>query len=265
MLAITPTVRNLLILNILFFVVDRYILHGALSNLFALRPILSSEFMPYQFISYMFLHSLSDWGHIFSNMFGLFMFGPLLERMWGSQKFLFFYFFTGIGAGLLFSAIGYFEIYQLREAVELYIQSPTPDNFVSFLSHNFGGGNPQLIDFANNFEANSTSASYVNDSIAIAKGVLQREINIPMVGASGAVFGILMAFGLLFPNTELFMLFVPFPIKAKYFVTFYGLFELYSGIKNAQSDNVAHFAHVGGMLFAYILLRYWRTKKTNFY
>jgi membrane associated rhomboid family serine protease len=86
-----------------------------------------------------------------------------------------------------------------------------------------------------------------------------------MVGASGAIFGILMAFGLLFPNTELFLLFVPFPIKAKYFVAFYGLFELYSGIQNAQSDNVAHFAHVGGMLFAYILLRYWGTQKSNFY
>jgi membrane associated rhomboid family serine protease len=86
-----------------------------------------------------------------------------------------------------------------------------------------------------------------------------------MVGASGAIFGILMAFGLLFPNTELFLLFVPFPIKAKYFVAFYGLYELYSGIQNAQSDNVAHFAHIGGMLFAYILLRYWGTQKTNFY
>ena len=93
----------------------------------------------------------------------------------------------------------------------------------------------------------------------------QANIDVPMVGASGAIFGILMAFGLLFPNTELFMLFIPFPIKAKYFVAFYGLYELYSGIQNVQSDNVAHFAHVGGMLFAYILLRYWGTQRQNFY
>jgi membrane associated rhomboid family serine protease len=86
-----------------------------------------------------------------------------------------------------------------------------------------------------------------------------------MVGASGAIFGILMAFGLLFPNTELYLLFFPFPIKAKYFVTFYGLYELYAGLQNAQSDNVAHFAHLGGMLFAFILLKYWNSQRTNYY
>jgi membrane associated rhomboid family serine protease len=261
MLAITPTVRNLLILNILFYVIDSSILR--ISNGFALMPLLSPSFMPYQFVTYMFLHA--NLGHLFGNMFGLFMFGPLLERMWGSKKFLFFYFFTGIGAGLLFSGISYFENVQLRSAVELYLQQPTPDALADFFSKHAKALYDANLSFLNKFEADPTNASYISDSIGFVKGWLQREINIPMVGASGAVFGILMAFGLLFPNTELFMLFVPFPIKAKYFVTFYGLFELYSGIKNAQSDNVAHFAHVGGMLFAYILLRYWRTKKTNFY
>ncbi|REA57254.1 rhomboid family intramembrane serine protease [Dyadobacter luteus] len=261
MLAITPTVRNLLILNILFYIVDSFVLK--ISNGFALMPLLSPSFMPYQFVTYMFLHA--NLGHLFSNMFGLFMFGPLLERMWGSKKFLFFYFFTGIGAGLLFSGISYYENIQLRNAVEFYLQQPGPDALADFFSKHAKALYESNLGFLNKFEADPTNVSYINDSVGFVKGWLQREINIPMVGASGAVFGILMAFGLLFPNTELFMLFVPFPIKAKYFVTFYGLFELYSGIKNAQSDNVAHFAHVGGMLFAYILLRYWRTKKTNFY
>lgn len=261
MLSITPTVRNLLILNIAFFIIDSYVLR--ISNGFALMPLLSPSFMPYQFVTYMFLHA--DVGHLFSNMFGLFMFGPLLERMWGSQKFLFFYFFTGIGAGVLFSGIGYFENIQLRNAVELYLQHPSPDALVDFFSKHAKGLYQSNLSFLNKFEGDPTNASYIKDSVDFVNSWLQREINIPMVGASGAIFGILMAFGLLFPNTELFMLFIPFPIKAKYFVTFYGLFELYSGIKNAQSDNVAHFAHVGGMLFAYILLRYWRTKKTNFY
>ena len=265
MLSITPAVKNLIILNILFFIADKYILNGVLSYLFALRPVLSSEFMPYQFVSYMFFHSLSDWGHIFGNMFGLFMFGPLLERMWGPKKFLFFYFFTGIGAGLLFSAIGYFEASQLKDAVEIYTQNPSPDALLNFFSKHAQNLKEANIGFLNDFEGDPANISYIKESINFVTARYQTEINIPMVGASGAIFGILMAFGFLFPNTELFLLFVPFPIKAKYFVALYGLFELYSGIKNAQSDNVAHFAHIGGMLFAYILLRYWGTKKPNFY
>jgi len=264
MLSITPTVRNLIILNILFYIVDKF-LNGFLSNAFALRPILSSQFMPYQFVSYMFLHSLSDWGHIFSNMFGLFMFGPMLEREWGSKKFLFFYFFTGIGAGLLFSAIGYYENTQLLKAVEVYLQSPTPDGMVDFMSTHAKGFYQSVLTFLNEFEENPTDPSYIQKSIGIVKEIYQLQNNVPMVGASGAIFGILMAFGLLYPNMEMMMLFIPFPIKAKYFVAFYGLFELYSGIKNAQSDNVAHFAHIGGMLFAYILLRFWNTRKKNSY
>lgn len=261
MLAITPTVRNLLILNILFYFIDSTVIN--LTSRFALMPILSPAFMPYQFVTYMFLHG--SVGHLISNMFGLFMFGPLLERMWGSQKFLFFYLFTGIGAGLLFSGIGYFETTQLRDAVELYIQNPNPDELAHFFSKHAKELYDANLNFLNRFEGDPKNANYISESVNFVKEIYQREVNIPMVGASGAIFGILMAFGMLFPNTELYMLFIPFPIKAKYFVTFYGLFELYSGIKNAQSDNVAHFAHVGGMLFAYILLRYWRTKKTNFY
>jgi membrane associated rhomboid family serine protease len=97
------------------------------------------------------------------------------------------------------------------------------------------------------------------------KEYYQQQVNIPMVGASGAIFGILMAFGLLFPNTELFLLFFPFPIKAKYFVAFYGLYELYQGIQNTQSDNIAHFAHIGGMIFAFILLRIWGSDRNKFF
>ncbi len=99
----------------------------------------------------------------------------------------------------------------------------------------------------------------------ISQLVIDIKENIPMVGASGAVFGILMAFGLLFPNTELFLLFFPFPIKAKYFVLFYGLYELWSGFERVPGDNVAHFAHLGGMLFAFILVRLWKDKRNTFY
>ncbi|GGN15095.1 rhomboid family intramembrane serine protease [Dyadobacter beijingensis] len=261
MLAITPTVRNLLILNVLFYFIDSSVFQ--LKGLFALMPVLSPDFHIFQFVSYMFLHS--GLGHLFSNMFGLIMFGPLLERIWGPKRFLIFYFVTGIGAGLLFSGIGLYENWQLAQAVEIYTQNPTPDGFADFLSKHAAPYYDSRLQFVNDFEVNPTNSLYIQQSIKDVQAVYQIAIGIPMVGASGAIFGILMAFGLLFPNTELFLLFVPFPIKAKYFVAFYGLFELYSGIQNAQSDNVAHFAHVGGMLFAYILLRYWGTQKSNFY
>jgi membrane associated rhomboid family serine protease len=211
----------------------------------------------------MFLHG--SLGHLFSNMFGLFMFGPLLERMWGPKRFLIFYFVTGVGAGLLFAGIDLFENLRVANAVELFTQSPTPDGLADFLSKYAGPLYESNLQFLNEFEGNPTNSMYIQQSISLVQGFYAWSVSIPMVGASGAIFGILMAFGLLFPNTELFLLFVPFPIKAKYFVAFYGLYELYSGIQNAQSDNVAHFAHIGGMLFAYILLRYWGTQKTNFY
>lgn len=260
MLSITPIVKNLLILNIVFYFLDSFL---GLTSLFALRPLISPDFKAHQFVSYMFLHA--NVGHLFSNMFGLFMFGPLLERMWGSKKFLIFYFVTGIGAGVLFSGIGYFENIQLKEAVDLYVQYPSPGGLVDFLSQHSKALYEANLGFLNRFESNATDPKFIEASTDLVKGYFQNVTNIPMVGASGAIFGILMAFGLLFPNTELFMLFIPFPIKAKYFVTFYGLYELYSGFQNNPADNVAHFAHVGGMLFAYILLRYWGKQKSNFY
>ncbi|HEV7351270.1 rhomboid family intramembrane serine protease [Telluribacter sp.] len=261
MLTLTPVVRNLLILNIVFFILDAYIIN--LTPGFALYSFLSPSFLPYQFVSYMFLHG--GFGHLFGNMFGLFMFGPMLERMWGPKRFVFFYFFTGIGAGLLFSVIGYFEMTQLREAVQTYVQYPTPEGLVDFMSKHAKDYYQSNLDLLNQFEENPTNSSIIQTSVSFAQSLYQHQVNIPMVGASGAIFGILMAFGLLFPNTEIFLLFFPFPVKAKYFVAFYGLYELYSGIQNVQSDNVAHFAHIGGMVFAFILLRYWNTRSKNFY
>lgn len=261
MFSLTPTVRNLLILNVVFFIVDAYIIN--LTQGLALRSLLSPAYMPYQFVSYMFLHG--GFGHLFSNMFGLIIFGPLLERMWGVRRFLIFYFVTGIGAGVLFSAIDYYETTQLQEAVQIYMQYPSPDGLVDFMSRHATGFYQANLDFLNKFEESPKDARYIEDSINFVKGYYQQQVNIPMVGASGAIFGILMAFGLLFPNTELFLLFFPFPIKAKYFVAFYGLYELYQGIQNAQSDNVAHFAHIGGMVFAFILLRIWGSDRNKFF
>lgn len=262
MFQITPVVRNLLIANIVIFFIDR---NFDLSSQFALRSFLSPEFRPYQYVSYMFLHSRESFGHLFSNMFGLLIFGPLLERVWGPKRFLFFYFFTGIGAGLLFSFINYFELSQIRDGLALYLDNPNPQAFIDFLSSHAEFYYKSQNAFINSFDANPGSSQLIAQSKEMARAVYEFNLNIPMVGASGAIFGILMAFGMLFPNTELFLLFVPFPIKAKYFVGFYGLYSLYAGFQNAPNDNVAHFAHLGGMLFAFILLKYWKSSQQKFF
>ena len=110
-----------------------------------------------------------------------------------------------------------------------------------------------------------TSNVTLKESVFIAQESLKAVLNTPMIGASGAVFGIMAGFGLLFPNTELMLLFFPFPIKAKYFVTFYALYEIYAGLNKMPGDNVAHFAHIGGMIFAFILIKIWGTKRNSFY
>jgi membrane associated rhomboid family serine protease len=122
-----------------------------------------------------------------------------------------------------------------------------------------------VTELAQNFQKNPTDIDLISKTILSVKMVVYSSMNGGMLGASGAVFGLLMAFGLLFPNTDLFLFLIPFPIKAKYFVTLYGFYELYAGVHRTPGDNVAHFAHIGGMLFAYILIRYWSTKKDRFY
>ena len=123
----------------------------------------------------------------------------------------------------------------------------------------------QLYDFINSYSENPNSSQYKDESISIARSIFESKSNIPMVGASGAVFGILLAFAMLFPNMELYMLFFPFPIKAKYLVLGYGLYEVWSEFNRMPGDNVAHLAHLGGMLIGYIILRYWKNKYGTYY
>lgn len=262
MLNITPVVRNLLLINVLVYVVQANNLLG-ISNTFALYSFVSPYYFPFQYVSYMFLHG--SVGHLIGNMFGLFMFGPMLEQLWGQKRFLFFYFFTGIGAGLLYSVIGYLELSQLAQGVADYIQHPAPDAFIEFSKRFNSVLYENNLGWVNAWDADPGNSQFKSDSVALVKSYLNMEVNVPMLGASGAVFGILMAFAMLFPNLELMLLFFPVPVKAKYLVGFYGVYELFSGIKNAQSDNVAHFAHIGGMLFAFILLRYWKRKEGKYY
>jgi membrane associated rhomboid family serine protease len=167
------------------------------------------------------------------------MFGKTLENVWGGKRFLTYYMITGIGAAFVHLGVSQYEI--------LSLQSQISQNELSNLLENGGG----LL------------ANFQNYSYPIM-GKLNLLINTPTVGASGAVFGILLAFGMLFPNTLLYIYFA-IPVKAKYFVIIYGIMELYAGISNNPADNVAHFAHLGGMLFGFILLKYWQKNNTQFY
>jgi membrane associated rhomboid family serine protease len=247
-------VRNILIINVVVFLLQS---SGVIRiEDFALHYFGSEYFRPIQLFSHIFMHG--SWGHLFSNMFSLFIFGPMLERFWGPQRFLVFFLVTGFGASLLYTGVRGYELHQLEGQTAAYIDSPTPLGFYNYMEDHFAGGYEK--NFAVEYQRNPDNASYIEESKDAVRYVFNRAYNSPMLGASGAVFGILMAFGLLFPNLELMLLFLPIPIKAKYFVLFYGAYELYAGFNRTPGDNVAHFAHLGGMLFAYILVRMWQRK-----
>ena len=185
-----PAIKHLLIINLLVFLA---MMTPGLANyvfgLGALWPLGHPNFMPWQFVTYMFLHG--GFGHILFNLFALWMFGQSIENLWGTRRFVIYYFITGVGAALLHIAI--------------------------------------------------TAA------------------DVPMVGASGAVYGILLAFAMMFPNRPIMLIFLPVPIKAKYFVMIFGALELFNGVANLQTG-IAHFAHLGGMVVGYILIRIWGMK-----
>ncbi len=237
--AIPPVVKNLIIINALMLLAT-YILgvRGIdLGSILGLHYIESPDFKPYQLVTHMFMHS--GIMHLVFNMFALWMFGRVLENVWGPKRFFIFYFVTGLGAAVFYTMVNFVEFHyfaskMLPETVQMVMNQGA-----------------EILNQGKNF----------SDPLA---GRLNLILNVPTVGASGAVFGILLGFGMLFPNTELMLLFPPIPIKAKYFVMGYGAIELFSGIANT-GDNIAHFAHLGGMLFGFILIKYWNKKTTNFY
>lgn len=262
---LTPVVKNLLIINVGIYFISSF-MNLNLNEFLSLRNLHSDHFMPFQFLTYMFLHG-STW-HLISNMFGLFIFGPLLEQFWGPKRFLIFYLVTGIGAGIIYSGINYFETNSFANSVEQYEAAPNPAEFKHILDKKANidvERNGELNSFIYDYSDHPEDASYIEESIQMLRQVLYMKSNSQMVGASGAIFGILLAFGMLFPNTTLMLLFPPIPIKAKYFVAIYGFIELFSGIQRVSGDNVAHFAHLSGMLVAFLLLKYWQGDRKKFF
>jgi membrane associated rhomboid family serine protease len=260
-----PVVKNLLIINGLCFLVNIVFesrFNISLNETLGLYYPSSTHFRPFQLITHVFMHG--SFMHLFFNMFSLWMFGNVLENYWGPKRFFIYYFVTAFGAAALHLGITGYEVHTLQSAIEQYTLNPNIDAFVRLLDHDAGlSNNGYVHDFINQWQTQSNNPQFTQGSIEIADAMLQRKLNIPTVGASGAVFGLLLAFGMLFPNTELMMIFLPIPIKAKYFVIFYGAIELYQGFANNPTDNVAHFAHLGGMLFGFIMIKYWNKNNRN--
>ena len=256
--SITPVVRNLIFLNVLVFMIDRFLLGGNLSSIFGLYYIFSPNFQVYQFVSYMFVHA--DFRHLFSNMLPVLLLGSMLERYFGPKRFLIFYMVTGIGAGFLHSAINFLELYNMQMAVDTYVTNPTPEAFSSFL-RKYGQNLYGLArEFIYEFDNNPEDSGYIRKSIELVGKLFTTKANIPTVGASGSVFGVIVGFGIIFGNmtVTLFPLFIP--VKAWVLATVLGLSELYFGINARPGDNIAHYAHIGGMIFAFILIKIWRGK-----
>ena len=258
-----PVVKNLLIINGLFFLATITMEQQGvdLTRYLGLHYFESEYFAPYQYITYMFMHG--GFSHILFNMFALWMFGSSIENFWGAKKFLIYYFVTGIGAAFLQTGVNWFSISNIHVAVEAYKAMPTPETFMVLANDYFSSFpiNPQFIQQwssdPNSQIAITETYNYINDA-------LQVLVNVPTVGASGAVFGLLLAFGMLFPNSIIYVYFA-LPIKAKYFVMIYGAIALYSGFANNPGDNVAHFAHLGGMLFGFFMIKYWKKNQFNQY
>jgi membrane associated rhomboid family serine protease len=262
-------VKNLLIINGLVFLSTSVLAAKFgidLNSLFGLYYFTSPEFHYTQFITHLFLHG-SFW-HLLSNMFALWMFGNMLENIWGSKRFLTFYLVCGLGAALIHTLATGWELNQMKGVLDGYAANPNLVDFeaIIYKYNAFARGETatQLSDIYYTWQQYPNSPFAAEESVKAIYRLFEVKRDIPTVGASGAVFGVLLAFGMMFPNMIIYLYFA-LPIKAKYFVALFGLYELYSGFQNHPADNVAHFAHLGGMLFGFILIRYWRNKRRNYY
>ena len=233
---ITPAVKIIIIINVLVFLAINMIGQRAnvdLVNILGMHLPQSQYFQIYQYITHMFTQK--ELTHLFFNMFAVWMFGRILEQVWGPKRFLSYYMICGIGAGLISMLVTYIRIQAAKTGMSPEMINTVYQEGAQIIRDNMNYTYPPMANLN-----------------ALLNGVT--------VGASGAVYAILLGFGMLFPNQPLFIFPLPFPIKAKYFVIGYALIELYAGFANNPNDNVAHFAHLGGMIFGFILIMYWRKK-----
>lgn len=234
--------------------------NSSLNDFFGLRLPASEKFHWWQYITHLFMHG--NFMHILGNMFAFWMFGNVLENLWGPKRFLIYFLFTGIGAAALHTAVGYYEISTLQSQANAFYNTPSAEAFSVFVRDHIpyqylnSEYSMAVESLKEGWYASGETPQIMAATHQVIDEYIQFKINMPTVGASGAVFGILLAFGMLFPNSVIYVYFA-LPIKAKYFVLLYGAFELYAAMQNNPTDNVAHFAHLGGMLFGFILIKLW--------
>lgn len=241
---ITDTVKVLIIVNVLVYIGS--MLSGEIAyKLFSLYPFANPNFQFWQPITHMFMHDSNGIMHILFNMFALYMFGSPLEVKWGRNKFLFFYFSAGLGAALIHSLVGYFQV---QNGIDALLAGGWNQTEVAGFLNTGTGGSRQILETISQEKINTIFSAY----------------NSPAVGASGAIYGVLVAFGMLYPNVPLMLIFLPIPIKAKYFIPALLLLDLFSGLTGFSlfGQNIANWAHLGGALFGFIMAYYW--KKNSF-
>ena len=263
MFQLSPVVKNLLLVNIAVFLGASFLdLRNEVIQLFALFYIGSDNFKAWQFVTYMFLHG--DLWHLIGNMIGLLVFGTWLEQVWGSKRFLQYYLITGIGAAVLFMGVEHLEMRGMQRDVQAFIAEPNPDDFELVVSEHFGRLYGRLTPFIRDYAKAPNNPAYEQQAVAYVEELQDSIVNIPMLGASGAVFGILLAAGLLFPYRRIMLLIPPIPLRARIFVLLYGAYEVYALMQRAPNDNVAHMAHLGGMLVGFILLVAWGEARNRY-
>lgn len=225
----TPIVLNLIILNVLAYLAQQFISAFDVTEWGSLHYFNSPLFKPHQLITHMFLHDKGGIGHLLFNMFALWMFGSILENYISSKKFLIFYLICGLGAGILTQLTIPFSAEMFSKSAE-----------------------------------GLRAASQNNASVAQIIDAYKNEYS--MIGASGAIMGVMAAFAYLFPNTELFIMFIPIPIKAKYVIPGFILIDLFGGLRQSSGDNIGHFAHLGGAIVGFLLILFWnKTNRKTFY
>lgn len=231
---ITDTIKHLIIINIILFVAPQ-ILKIDVSNILALHFPENENFGFWQYVSHMFMHG--SFSHLLFNMYGLWAFGTPMEQIWGRKKFLFFYFSAGIGAGLIYTLVNYYQFNDIfQQLINLGVSSNDIQNILS-------------------------SGSYDQNIIDMPLDTMKKFYGLystPAVGASGAIYGVLVAFGMYFKDAKLGLIFIPIPIAAKYFIPGILFIDIFFGMTKYSIGNVAHFAHIGGALIGFIIAYYWK-------
>ena len=235
---LTNAIKHLIIINVIMYFAPQ-LLKLDLTNIFALHYPQNEHFGVWQYVTHTFMHGGTM--HLIFNMYALWAFGTPLEQMWGRNKFLFFYFSAGIGAGLIYTLVNYYQFSGIYEQIAALGISPSEIQNIL----NTGQYNDTLITLSNKTMSEFYSLYHT-----------------PAVGASGAVYGILVAFGLAFPNAKLALIFFPVPVAAKYFIPLMIFGDLFFGVTKYSIGNVAHFAHIGGAIIGFIIAWYW--KKNQF-